>query len=549
MASKNRDTFPVLSAAAIEKIRPHGTSLYADKDTLVVRQGEPLEQFVIVESGRLAVELVSRFGTESIAMHEPGEFFGDVHLLSGRPSLVNGRMEEGGNIITVPRAALQKLMSTEAELGETLLRAFILRRIELLSKAKGDSVVIGSSNSVGTLRIRDFLTRNGIPYAFLDVERDPDVQQLLDSFNLTVHDVPVLLAGGGQVLKNPSDAEIAAKLGLNTSVDETDLRDVVIVGAGPAGLSAAVYAASEGLNTLVLETKAPGGQASSSSKIENYLGFPMGIAGLELAARAITQSLKFGAEVLVARSAVELGCSRKPYELRTTGGSAIRTRAVVIATGAQYRKLPLENLERFEGVGVYYGATTIEAQTCGDEEVVVVGGGNSAGQAAVFLSRTARHVHLLIRREHLADTMSRYLIQRIVESEKITLHPFTEIVKLEGDAHLERVTWRDHRAGTETTHAIRHVYLMTGAMPKTDWLQGCVVLDEKGFVKTGSDLTDAELEAAKWPLRRRPFLLETSLPSVFAVGDVRSGSVKRVASGVGEGSLSVHFLHQTLAEQ
>jgi thioredoxin reductase (NADPH) len=299
----------------------------------------------------------------------------------------------------------------------------------------------------------------------------------------------------------------------------------------------------------VLETKAPGGQAGSSSKIENYLGFPTGISGLELAARAYTQSQKFGAELLIARSAVQLSCAGQPYELRTSDDTSIRCAAVVIATGAQYRKLPLPNLEAYEGVGIYYGATSIEAQSCGGEEVIVVGGGNSAGQAAVFLSQTARHVHILIRRGDLSDTMSRYLIQRIEQSSKITLRSYTEIVELHGDGHLESVVLRDTRRGSRELRNIRHVYLMTGATPNTEWLRGCVVLDDRGFVKTGADLTWDELNGANWPLRRRPHLLETSLPGVFAVGDVRSGSVKRVASGVGEGALSVHFLHLALAER
>ena len=540
--------FPRLSVEFIETIRALGTERDALAGEGLIKQGEPLEQFIVVESGELAVEVLTPSGLQPVATHEPGEFFGDVHLLSGRPSVVQARMMSDGKLIMVPRVALQRLMGTNSPLGEILLRAFILRRVALLSMTQADLVVIGSNNSVGTLRIREFLTRNGYPYAFLDLERDVEVQKLLDAFSLRVEDVPVVILHGESVLRNPSDAEIAASLGLNTSVDTKDVRDVAIVGAGPAGLSAAVYAASEGLSALVVETKAPGGQAGSSSKIENYLGFPTGIAGLELAARAYTQSQKFGAEMLIARSAVELSCARSPYELKLTEDQTVRTRTVVIATGAQYRKLPLPNLEKFEGVGIYYGATTIEAQACGDDEVVVVGGGNSAGQAAVFLSQTARHVHILIRRGALADTMSRYLVQRIEQSPRITLHPYTEIIELRGEQHLENTVWRDSHSSKVEEHAIRHVYLMTGASPNTEWLRDCVLLDEKGFVKTGADLTEDDLRQASWPLKRRPYLLESSLPRVFAVGDVRSGSVKRVASGVGEGALSVHFLHQTLAE-
>ena len=548
MTEKNPQMFPVLDGQAIEKVRGYGATSSVAEGEVLGRQGEPLDRFILVESGEIAVTATGRSAAEVIATHGPGEFFGDVHSLSGRPSVVTASMAKAGNIITVPRVALRKLMATDAEIGEVLLRAFILRRIELLSNKTSGVIVIGSNNSVGTIRLREFLSRNGYPYTFLDLERATEVQDLLDSFSLKTSDIPVIIAGNDLVLKNPSEAEIASRLGLNSGVDEHEVRDVAIVGAGPAGLSAAVYAASEGLSTLVLEARSPGGQAGSSSKIENYLGFPTGISGWELAARAATQSEKFGAEMLIARPAVQLACGQRPYQLALTEGSSVRAKTIVIATGAQYRKLPLPELERFEGVGIYYGATSIEAQSCGDEEVVVVGGGNSAGQAAVFLSRTARHVHILIRRDRLADTMSRYLVQRIEESPSITLHPHTELVRLAGEKHLESISWRDNSSGNVEEHPIRHVYLMTGASPNTAWLQNCVALDEKGFVKTGPALTDADLEQAGWPLTRKPFLLETTLPSVFAVGDVRSGSVKRVASGVGEGSLAVHFLHQTLAE-
>jgi thioredoxin reductase (NADPH) len=297
---------------------------------------------------------------------------------------------------------------------------------------------------------------------------------------------------------------------------------------------------------LVLESSAPGGQAGSSSKIENYLGFPTGISGQELAARAYTQVQKFGARLLIARDAQKLTCSRKPYTIEIDDGPRIPARAVVIASGAQYRKLALPGLTRLEGAGVYYGATFMEAQLCAGEEVVVVGGGNSAGQAAVFLAQTARHVHVLVRSEGLAESMSRYLIRRIEDNPAITLRTRTEIVAFEGENHLERLTWRDQRTGTTETHDTRHIFVMTGAAPSTDWLAGCLALDEKGFIKTGPDLSKEELVDARWPLARLPYLLETSLPGVFAVGDVRSGSIKRVASGVGEGSIAISFVHRVL---
>jgi thioredoxin reductase (NADPH) len=341
---------------------------------------------------------------------------------------------------------------------------------------------------------------------------------------------------------------IASCLGFNDAIDDAHLRDVVIVGAGPSGLAAAVYAASEGLDVLVLEANVPGGQAGSSSRIENYLGFPEGITGQDLTERAYTQAQKFGAQIVIAKGAVELTCRRKPYVVQVDDGPRVPARTIVIATGARYRRLPLENLARFEGAGVYYGATFNEAQLCGSEPVGIVGGGNSAGQAAVFLAQTARQVHVLVRGAGLSDTMSRYLIRRIEESPAITLHPHTEICALEGGDHLERVRWRDTITGAVESHDLRHLFLMTGAVPNTAWLDGCVALDGKGFIKTGADLSRDDLAAAKWPLQRTPRLLETSLPGVFAVGDVRCGNVKRVASAVGEGSIAISFVHQSLHE-
>jgi thioredoxin reductase (NADPH) len=333
---------------------------------------------------------------------------------------------------------------------------------------------------------------------------------------------------------------------MNPIIDESHIRDLVVIGAGPAGLAAAVYAASEGLDVLVVETSSPGGQAGSSSRIENYLGFPTGISGGALAGRALTQAQKFGAEISVASDAIRLNCRERPFKVETSGRFDVRARAIVIATGAEYRKLSCENAKRYFGAGVYYAATALEARLCKDQEVVVVGGGNSAGQAAVFLAATCRHVHLLVRSNGLADSMSRYLIRRIEESPNITLRTRAEIAALEGAPALERVTWRGD-AGLET-HDIGHVFLMIGAVPNTSWLSGCTALDAKGFVRTGADLQREDLDASQWPLARAPHPFETNLPGVFAVGDVRLGSVKRVASAVGEGSACVQFVHQYLAE-
>jgi thioredoxin reductase (NADPH) len=545
---RREQMFPKLTPAQIKRIAAVGTLRRVERGHILVNQGEVTVPFFVVMSGEIEILQPTASGELPITNHLAGEFTGEVNMLSGRRSLVCMRMKEAGEVIQLDRHGLQTLVQTDVELSEILMRAFIFRRLELISHGAGDVVLVGSSHSSGTLRIKEFLGRNGHPYSYVDLDRDEGVQELLDRFQVRIDEIPVLICRGNAVLRNPTNQQVADCLGLNAEIDESHIRDVLVIGAGPSGLAAAVYGASEGLDVLVIETNAPGGQAGSSSKIENYLGFPTGISGQELAARAYNQAQKFGAEMVIARSAVKLACTKRPYAVEIDGGTRIPARAIVIATGAQYRRLPLENLAQFEGVGVYYGATYIEAQLCGNEEVIVVGGGNSAGQAAVFLSEAAKHVHVLIRSGQLADTMSRYLIRRIEDSARITLHTYTEVVALEGEDRLERVRWRNNQTGKEETQNIRHVFLMTGASPNTGWLDGCVAMDEDGFIKTGPELQAADLSSAKWPLPRAPFLLETSLPGVFSVGDARAGNVKRVASAVGEGSISIHLVHRVLAE-
>jgi thioredoxin reductase (NADPH) len=420
--------------------------------------------------------------------------------------------------------------------------------MELATQGIGDVALVGSMYCAGTLRIKEFLTRNGHPFRYLDLDRDPDAQALLDALHVAMADIPVLICRGDVVLRNPTNAAIADCLGFNESIDRAHARDVVIIGAGPAGLAAAVYAASEGLGALVIEASSPGGQAGSSSRIENYLGFPMGISGQELAGMAFAQAEKFGAEVLIARGATALTCDRKPYRVEIGDGTSVTARTLIIATGVQYRKPDLPNLSSFEGAGVYYNATFMEAQLCGAEDVIVVGGANSAGQAAVFLSQTAARVLMLVRGNGLSDTMSRYLVHRIEGIANIELHTNAEIVALEGNGRLEHVQFTDKRTGEVSRVAVRHVFLMTGAVPNTAWLSGCVAIDSKGFIKTGPDLSRDDLTTARWPLERPPHLLETSLLGVFAVGDVRGGNVKRVASAVGEGSIAISFVHRALTE-
>ncbi len=502
----------------------------------------------MITSGR--IEIARRAGARDavVTIHGRGQFTGEVSMLLGRPSLVRGRAVEAGGVIEVEREHLLSLVQTDSELGDIIMRAFILRRAELIANGVGDVVLVGSVHCAGTLRVKEFLTRNGHPFTSIDLDHDDGVQAMLDRFHVTAADVPVLICRGDVVLRNPTNRQIADCLGFNESIDDTKIRDLVIVGAGPSGLAAAVYGASEGLDVLVVETNAPGGQAGASSKIENYLGFPTGISGQELAGRAYAQAQKFGAQIIIARAARALTCARRPYALQIDDDLRVPARAVIIATGAAYRRLEIPNLAQFEGAGVYYGATFVEAQVCRGSEVVVVGGGNSAGQAAVFLAQSAAHVYMLVRADGLARAMSRYLIRRIEDNPAITLLTRTEVVGLEGGRELERVRWRRRPSGAEETHDIRHVFVMTGASPATGWLTGCVTLDPRGFITTGPDLSPDDLAAARWPLARRPYLLETSLPGVFAVGDVRGGNVKRVASAVGEGSIAVAFVHRALNE-
>jgi thioredoxin reductase (NADPH) len=548
LGSRRDHVFPTLTAAQIARVRQHGEIRAMQRGDILVEAGTADVPCFVITAGEVEVIRPSSKLETLVTVHGPGQFTGEATLLSGRRTLMRARVSAPGEAIELCRERLLELVQTDAELSEIFMRAFILRRVELIASGLGDVVLIGSTHSPGTLRIKEFLTRNGHPYAYIDLDRDHDVQALLDRFSVGVGDVPVLICRGEVALRNPSNRQIADCLGFNASIDQTHVRDVVVVGAGPAGLAAAVYAASEGLDVLVLETNAPGGQAGSSSRIENYLGFPLGISGQELAGRAFMQAQKFGAQVLIAKGATQLTCERKPYAIAIDGGPAVPARAVVIATGAEYRKLPLDNLSTFENSGVYYGATFVEAQLCGGEEVIVIGGGNSAGQAAVFLAQTAKRVHMLVRSGGLADTMSRYLIRRIEENPIIELRPFTEIIALEGSDHVERVQWRNAETGASEWRNIAHVFVMTGASPNTTWLGGCVALDSKGFIKTGADLTPDDLAAARWPLARAPHLLETSLPGVFAVGDVRGGNVKRVASAVGEGSIAISFVHQVIQE-
>jgi thioredoxin reductase (NADPH) len=538
--------YPQLTAAQIGRLEAHATHRRMIKGEVLAEPGDRNRPMLVVLSGGIEVVQPTMDGEVLVAVHAAGSFTGEMSTLQGIGSLVRSRVREAGEVLVITEDRLRTIIQTDAELSELFMRAFILRRVGLIASQTGDVILLGSNNSAGTLRLQQFLTRNSFPFVNLDVNTDAAVQTLLERFHINADEVPVVLCRGEVVLKNPSNEEVAACLGMNQQIDDDRVRDVIVVGAGPSGLAAAVYAASEGLDVLVLETGTPGGQAGSSSKIENYLGFPTGISGLALAARARVQAQKFGAEIRTAYSAMKLNCGQRPYAVDLCHGHAVSARAIIIATGAEYRRLAIENAARFFGTGIYYAATATEARRCEMKEVIVVGGGNSAGQAAVFLAGSSRHVHLLVRSTGLADTMSNYLIRRIAESPNITLHTNTEIVSLEGDEQLERVTWRTAPQNIPETRAIGHVFLMTGAVPATRWLQGCIALNDKGFVRTGSDLTAGDLAPANGFATRAPQSFETNWPGIFAVGDVRCGSVKRVAAAVGEGSACVQQVHQAL---
>jgi len=543
--TRREQMFPKLTAEQIERLKPHGRVICTTAGQVLSEAGQGHRDMQVVLSGSLQITLPGMQGETPITVATPGDFTGEMSTLRGLGGFTRVLVTEPGEILSISESQLREIVQTDSEIMEIFMRAFILRRMGLISSEQGgDVILVGSTNSSGTLRLVQFLTRNTYPFVLKDIDTDEDARHCLARFNLQSADLPVVVCRGEVVLKNPSNAEVAACLGMNPQFDAGKVRDVIIIGAGPAGLAAAVYAASEGLDVLVIETVAPGGQAGSSSKIENYLGFPTGISGLALAGRALVQAQKFGAEVAIATSALRLSCDQVPFRIGLSDEQTVRGRTVIIASGAQYRKIDLDNLADYMGLGVYYAATAVERKLCGEDEVIVVGGGNSAGQAAVYLSGNGRRVRLVVRSDGLAASMSRYLIRRIEETPNITLHVKTSLTRLEGKGRLEKVTWRG-ADGKSETHDIKHVFLMTGAVPNTAWLQGCVALDDKGFVRTGPDLHG---NPDGWPLSRPPLHLETTIPGIFAVGDVRCGSAKRVAAAVGEGSVCVQLIHRLLSE-
>jgi len=538
---------PILTAPQIERIRVFAKPRQVTAGEVLYDPNDDTPPVFIVISGQIKILAIGGGEERTVTTYGVGQFSGELLMISGRRSIYRCQTTEPGTLLELSARDLRTLIGKDAELSDVFMKAFLARRLSLRDTGSGNVVVLGSRYSANTLAIREFLTRDGHPFSYFDLDSDPMTQELLERFGVCTDDIPVVICNNVQVLRNPSAREVAECLGFNSDIDDSQVRDLLIVGAGPAGLAAAVYAASEGLDVLVVEKAAPGGQAGSSSKIENYLGFPTGLSGHELADRAIAQSEKFGAQIMVARTVKRLNCDQRPYSVTLDDGQEVPARSIVLATGAQYNKPSLPNLDVYTGKGIYYNATFMEAQLCAGEQVVVIGGGNSAGQAAVFLSQNTAGVLMLVRSGSLADTMSRYLIQRIEENPLIEVHYSSELTKLEGDGHLERISWIDKKSGEISAPFIRHVFVMAGASPKTAWLSECLSLDSKGFVLTGRDL-EAVTPPIPWPLSRPPYMLETSLPGVFVVGDARSGNVKRVASAVGEGSIVLALVHQALAE-
>jgi thioredoxin reductase (NADPH) len=538
------ETFPALTAPEIDRLRRYGTlQKYPDGEKLF-EAGKVSPGMFVVLKGLVAITQRDGLGhVTPIAEQGVGQFLADVGQLSTRAALVDGAAEGDVETLVIPTEGLRRVLVAEAELGERIMRALILRRVALLQGGAAGAVLIGSAGAADVIRLEGFLTRNGYPHHLLDPARDLEAREVIRRYADIAGGLPLVVCPDGSVLGNPSEQALSRQIGLTAASRSNFVYDVAVVGAGPAGLSTAVYASSEGLSVAVLDARAFGGQAGASARIENYFGFPTGISGQALTARAFIQAQKFGADVMIPVGVKTLDCSRADgaFVLEAEGGDRIQARTVVVASGARYRHPAIADIGRFEGRGVWYWASQIEARLCAGEEVVLVGGGNSAGQGAVFLSAHASKVRMMVRGPGLAESMSRYLIDRIAAAPNIELMTETEIVALDGPAGagLEKVRWRTRRAGQESEAPIRNVFLFVGADPATEWLQGCgVALDKAGFVTTGTPRTDGG---------PAPSALESSIPGVFAVGDVRSGSVKRVGGAIGEGAQVVAAIHNFLA--
>lgn len=546
VAGRTEEIYPLLDDAETQRVLAYGEEVSVTGGARLWEIGDRNVAFYLVCDGEMDILRRDEAGEHVIFTHGAGSFSGETVTMTGRGAFVAGAAKTDLRAVKVSNKRLRDLLAVEAELGEKILQAFILRRMNMISRHLGDIIIVGNEREKNAASIREFLSRNGVPYAMVDAtaERDAARRAALDADTCPK---PLVICGHTR-LSQPTIKEVADCLGLTAELPPDAQFDVAVIGGGPAGLAAAVYAASEGLDVAVLEKCAIGGQAGSSSRIENYLGFPTGISGQALTGRGFLQAQKFGAEVAVAQEAASLTCGTPFHTIRLECGGQLRARSVIIASGAIYRQPEIEGLSAFEGVGVHYGASHIEGMMCRDQHVVIVGGGNSAGQAAVYLSGRASKVSIAIRRDNLADTMSQYLIRRIESTPNIELMTHTEVQRLEGRGAIERIVVRNNKTDAETVLDATHLFLFIGAQPASAFADARIVRDEKGFVRTGDTLTQAHLDEAGWPLERTPFHLETSCPGVFAVGDIRSGSIKRVASAVGDGSVCVSFVHSAIEE-
>jgi len=538
---------PKLREDQIAVLKRYGETRTTEVGEVLIRAGDRSSPFVVVLEG--AVEVIEEFAgeTRTVGILRAGRFAGELNMLTGQAVGPSAVMHEGGKVLVIPRERLKEVVTEEPNLSDIILRSFIARRAWGMRAGIGLRI-IGSRHSGDATRLREFAARNRLLHVWIELEEDPGAEALLEAFGAKHSDLPVVVWLGKEVLKNPTNAELARTIGLEVDAPRERTYDLVVVGTGPAGLGAAVYGASEGLSTLALESVALGGQAGTSSRIENYPGFPAGLSGFELATRILVQADKFGARTAVPQEAVGLRRDEGRYRIGLSEGGEVVARSVIVATGARYRRLDLDRLELFEGVSVHYAATEAEAQRCEGAEVAVVGGGNSAGQATLFLAGRARRVYLLIRRDDLAKGMSRYLVDRVMRAGNVELLTNTEVRELVGKDRLEGVVVEDNRSGARRTFGATALFVFVGAHANTGWLRGAIELDESGFVLTGRETNRSALEVEAWQkTSREPYLLETSLPGVFAAGDVRSGSIKRVASAVGEGSMAVRLVHQYLA--
>ncbi|MEM8969409.1 MAG: FAD-dependent oxidoreductase [Bacteroidota bacterium] len=539
--------YPTLLQSQIEQLQQYGEVQPTEVDDILFQVGDKDYDWFVVING--ALEIISNVDTnpEILAVRTDGQFLGEISLLTGQTAFLTARVQQAGSVLRISSDKLREIIATNPQISELVLNAFLMRREILRGNAATSALkIVGSRFSSDTQRLRAFAARNQLPHQWIDVEQDTQAEVLLTTFHVAPQDTPIVIWQGKEILRNPTDSDLTRRLGLNRTITSGEMVDLIVVGAGPGGLAASVYGASEGLATLTLEAVSIGGQAGTSSKIENYLGFPAGLSGAELANRAVAQAQKFGARIVVSQAATQLRKEAGHYIIQLADGEEVAAQNIIIATGARYRKLPIANLPKYEGQGVYYAATQTEAQLCYNEPIMVVGGGNSAGQAAIFLASHAQKVYIVIRRESLVSSMSRYLIDRIERTDNITVLSHTEVVGLDGERFLEEVIIQNNQAKEQKQLPIKALFTFIGAEPRTQWLQDVIALDDQGFILTGSALK----QAGSWHITTRdPFLLETSLPGVFAVGDVRSKSVKRVASAVGEGSIAVKFIFEYQAIQ